>query len=353
MLSRVAESLFWMGRYVERAEDIACALDVNFHVQLDVSQAGSYDNGNSWEPLIQVGGDVSQFNALYTSCNVHTVTDYLVLNQANSSSIASCITMARENARGMIEAISSEMWEQINNLYHHIKDTTAADIHKNPYLFYKEVKNGVQLFHGITDCTLSRNEGWEFVQAGKYLERADNTARLIDVKYALLRPTITEDMSPTDVIQWMAVLKSCSAFEAFRKIHLSRIDPDTILDFLMYDRDFPRSIYFSVAAVQQALLSISGNTDRRTSNSVDRALGKLESELTFLTLEDIYRQGLHEYLSDLQRTLSQIGASIHQTYFAYHAPLADLPQYVAPVSTAIRKIERSIWSQAQQQQQQQ
>ena len=349
MLSRVAESLFWMGRYLERAEDIACALDVNFHVLLDISQAPSQESANSWEPLIQVGGDVSQFNELYDSCNMATVTDYLVLNQDNTSSIASCIIMARENARGMIEAISSEMWEQINNLYHHIKDATAADIHKNPYMFYKEVRTGVQLFHGITDCTLSRNEGWDFVQAGKYLERADNTARLIDVKYALLRQTEPEMMTSTDIIQWMAVLKSCSAFEAFRKIHLSRIDPDTILHFLMFDRDFPRSIYFSIAATQSAMASISGNTDRRSSNNVDRAVGKLEADLSFLTLEDIYAQGLHEYVSGLQRSLSMVGETIHQTYFAYHAPVVDMPQF-APANHK-HKIERSIWSQAQQQQQ--
>lgn len=351
MLSRVAESLFWLGRYVERAEDIACALDVHFHVQLDVTHAAMPENGNSWEPLIQVGGDLIQFNELYDVCHAGTVTDYLVLNQTNDSSIASCIVMARENARGMIEAISSEMWEQINNLYHFIKDTTAADIRKNPYLFYKTVKNGVQLFHGITDATLSRNDGWEFIQAGKYLERADNTARLIDVKFALLRSTVTELMSPTDVIQWMAVLKSCSAFEAFRKIHLSRIDPDTILHFLMFDHDFPRSIYFAVEAMQRALLNISGNSDRRFSNGVDRSVGKLEAELSYLTLDDIYKHGLHEYLNTLQGALAGIGETIHQTYFAYHAPIIDAPEFAAPVYVVSPKVERSIWSQAQQQQQ--
>jgi uncharacterized alpha-E superfamily protein len=355
MLSRVAESMFWMSRYIERAENTARFLDVNFHLLLDLNYITEVDTPEYWEGLIRVTSDEARFEGLYDKqYNAETVTDFLVFNRDNPNSIYSCIALARENGRSIIETISSEMWEQVNNMYHYLQRATPQLVRTDPYNFYKEIKNGSHTFQGITDDTLSRNEGWYFVQCGKYLERADSTARLLDVKYHLLVPRVGEERyESVDAIQWMAVLKSCSALEAFRKVYLSKLEPDTILRFLVLDRAFPRSIYFSVMAAEEALWRISGSSRRNYTNNADRLIGKLEAELSYTTIEDITERGLHNYLEDVEQHLVRVGEQIHQIYFAYneaafhYEPYEPHFPYMDSLMTG-----RAIWSQAQQQQQQ-
>ncbi|NTW51703.1 MAG: alpha-E domain-containing protein [Chlorobiaceae bacterium] len=356
MLSRVAESLFWMSRYFERAENTARFLDVNFNLMLDLNSITDVDHPNYWKPLIMVMSNLDNFNAHYQEYNVHTVTDYLVFNRQNTSSILSSISMARENARSIIESISSEMWEQVNNLYHFLQSVTPQQVHTDPYSFYKEIKNASHLFQGITDNTFSRNEGWDFVQIGKYLERADNAARLIDVKYHMLMPKRGQHLDlvkdSVDIIQWMAVLKSCSALEAFRKVYLSKIDPDNILRFLILDRTFPRSITFSICAAQEALWRISGSSLHRYVNNVDRLIGKTDAELSYTTVEDIFHKGVHEFLEEIEHGLIRIGEQLHLLYFAYHTPkIEPLDVSEALPFTGVAG-GRANWSQSQQQQQQ-
>jgi len=350
MLSRVAESMFWMSRYMERAENTARFLDVNFHLLLDLNTITAVDNRTYWEPLILVTSDEARFDQLYDKYDAENVTDFLVFNRENPNSIYSCIALARENARSIIESIASEMWEQVNNMYHYLQNATPQLVKADPYNFYKEIKNGSHLFQGITDCTLSRSESWDFVQTGKYLERADNTARLVDVKYHLLKPRDTEGSESVDIIQWMAVLKSCSALEAFRKVYLSKIEPNTILQFLILDRVFPRSIHFSVAAAEEALWRISGSSRRKYTNNADRLIGKLEAELTYTMIEDIYDRGLHDYLEDMEQRLTKVGEQIYQIYFAYQAPEVDYQELELAMSFSGIGGGRASWSQAQQQQ---
>jgi len=354
MLSRVAESLFWMSRYFERAENTARFLDVNFNLLLDLNNIASVDHPNYWSPLITVSGDTEAFNATYQEYNARTVTDYLVFNRENGNSILSSIGMARENARSVIESISSEMWEQINNLYHFLMSATPQQVHNDPYSFYKEIKNASHLFQGITDNTFSRNKGWDFMQIGKYLERADNAARLIDVKYHMLMPGHGRGHDPVhdsmDIIQWMAVLKSCSALEAFRKVYLSKIEPENILGFLILDRSFPRSIAFSVCAAQDALWAISGSTRHRYVNSADRLIGKMDSELGYATVEDMHRRDLHCFLEDIEQGLMRIGEQIHLLYFAYHTPKADTSESAEALPFTGVGGGRANWSESQQQQ---
>lgn len=350
MLSRVAESMFWMSRYMERAENTARFLDVNFHLLLDLNKITAVDSTEYWKPLILVTSDEARFEDLYgMHYNAETVTDFLVTNRNNPNSIYSCIALARENARSIIETISSEMWEQVNNLYHYMQQANPQSVRTDSYRLYQEIKSGSHLFQGITDSTLSHNEGWDFVQAGKYLERSDNTARLVDVKYHLLRQG--DPSESVDVIQWMAVLKSCSALEAFRKVYLSRIEPDTILQFLALDRFFPRSIYFSVAASEEALWRISGSSRHNYTNNADRLVGKLQAELSYTTIEDIHDRGLHEYLEDLEQRLTKIGEQIHQFYFAYNEGSVDYQTIEATLPFTGLAGGRAVWSQAQQQQQ--
>jgi uncharacterized alpha-E superfamily protein len=352
--------MYWMSRYIERAENTARFLDVNFHLLLDLNKISAVDSQDYWESLILVTSDKERFDQYYSQTNADTVTDFLVFNRNNPSSISSCIAFARENGRSIIETISSEMWEQINNTYHFVQGVNARAIKADPYDFYKEIKNASHLFQGITDSTLSHNDGWDFMQAGKALERADNTARLIGVKYHLLQPKVGSDNLPiptpdsVDIIQWMAVLKSCSALEAFRKVHLSNIDPHTILAFLVLDRVFPRSLYFSVSYMQRALWRISGSSHRRYNNNADRLVGKLDSELSYTSIDDIYEQGLDNYLENLQQRLARIGEQIYEIYFAYHIPEMQFPQQ-ADLAMWFNGVNGGLaqWSQAEQQQQQQ
>jgi uncharacterized alpha-E superfamily protein len=354
MLSRVAESLFWMSRYFERAENTARFLDVNFNLLLDLNRISPVENPNYWIALILVTSQKERFDELYPEYTARTVTDYLVFSRENPNSITSCIGLARENARSIIESISSEMWEQINDLYHFLQGATPHAVHNDPTGFYREIKNASHLFQGITDNTFSRNEGWDFIQIGKYLERADNIARLIDVKYHMLLPGSRgmKDIAgeSEDIIQWMAVLKSCSALEAFRKIYLSRIDPENILRFLMLDRTFPRSINFSICAAEDALWRISGSSRHRYLNNADLLIGKMEAELGYTSIEDITAKGLHDYIEKLENRLVKIGEQIHLTYFAYHSPEIEPNGIEEALPFTGIGGGRAIWSQAQQQQ---
>ena len=343
MLSRVAESLFWMSRYIERAENTARALDVNFHLLLDLNLPAAEQHAY-WRPLILASADEANFLRYYSEFTAERVTDYLVLNRENPNSVYSCLLQARENARAIIDNISSEMWEQINRIYHLVQSASPASIAQDPYLFYRAVKDGSHLFQGITDTTFLHGEGWEFMQVGKYLERADNTARLVDVKYHLLQPDRFTEEDAVEIIQWMAVLKSCSALEAFRRIHRSHVDPATVLHFLVLDQVFPRSCFFAVRGAEEALWRISGSSRHRPTNMVDRLIGKLEAELAYTTVADIQHQGLHDFLKHFEQRLIQIGTQIQQTYFAStlpHHETAAIRAATPPIGT---------WTQVQQQQ---
>ncbi len=361
MLSRVAESMFWMSRYMERAENTARFLDVHFQLLLDLNKITLMDPAISfWEPLVLIASDWQHFHQFSDRYDAEPVTEFLVFNRDNPNSIASCIAMARENARSIIESISSEMWEQINGMYHSLQkknvklirsDTRSIASGGDPYSLFGEIKKGSHLFQGITDCTLSRSEGWEFIQIGKYLERADNTGRLIDVKYHSLRHQAGLHYGSVDVIEWMAVLRSCCALEAFRRAYHSKIEPDTILHYLMLDRDFPRSVYFCIAAAEEALWRISGSTRHKHLNGADQEAGRLLGDLSWASVDDFYRRGLREYMSELKRRLAHLGEQIHQTYFAYNAPLEGY-ENVPSLPFMGLSGGHALWSQAQQQQQQ-
>lgn len=361
MLSRVAESMFWMSRYMERAENTARFLDVHFQLLLDLNKITLVDPAVSfWEPLVLMASDWEHFRNFSDRYDAESVTEFLVFNRENPNSIASCIAMARENARSIIESISSEMWEQVNSLYHGLQRKSPKSIRaevqsiasgNDPFSLFSEIKKGSHLFQGITDCTLSRNEGWDFVQAAKYLERADNTCRLVDVKFHSLRRQVGLSYGSVDVIQWMAVLKSCCALEAFRRTYHSKIEPDTILHFLMLDRDFPRSVYFSIASIEDALWQISGSTRHKHLNLADQEVDRLVAELSGASVDDFYGKGLRDYMSQLKRQLAHLGGQIHQTYFAYHAPKAEEREAGPPLPFIALSGGHALWSQAEQQQQ--
>ena len=238
MLSRVANSIYWLSRYMERAENVSRFIDVNLQMMLDLPSGSN----QQWRPLVSISGDDSVFTSRYATATRENVIKFLALDMENPNSIVSCLRAARENSRTVREAISSEMWEQVNTSYLAINAAASNPllIH-SPYSFFNEVKKASQLFDGVAEATMLRGEGWHFFRMGRLVERADKTSRLLDVKYYILLPSLTDVGTPLDDIQWAAVLRSASALEMYRKRH-GHIAPEQIVEFLVLDHEFPRSI---------------------------------------------------------------------------------------------------------------
>ena len=318
MLCRVAESLYWMARYVERAENNARILDVNLQVTLDDNHDGAAAERVEWEPILASLEDQTLFSSLYKETNAETVCEFVTFSRENTNSIASCVASARENARTVREYISSEMWERINHLFLWLNSAEARHLYTASGIeFYRHLVDCAHQFLGTTAATLTRGEGWSFIQVGKYLERADSASRILDLKYHILLPHGEKVGGNVDTVQWQAVLKSCSAFEAYRKIHPGQVTPATVAEFILLHDNFPRSIRFCVTQLDAALHQISGCDRSHFSNEAERRSGRLVSELNFTTIEDIFQRGLHEYLDSIQLRLIEIASAMHAQYCAW------------------------------------
>lgn len=312
MLSRVADSIHWMCRYVERAENLARFVDVTFNLQLDLPSGGQ----EQWMPLVHTTGDNEFFVEHYGQATRDNVIRFLSFDTNYPHSILSCVRAARENARTIRETISSEMWEQLNNFYHMVKAAAGSrEVQRAPQEFFQDVKLASHLFNGITDGTMSHGEGWQFARLGRTLERADKTSRLLDVKYFFLLPQLHDVGTPTDDLQWSAVLRSVSGFEMFRKKH-GQITPERVVGFLVLDRFFPRAIMYCIDGAYEGLHAISGSPEGTFWNSAEKHLGQLRSELAYLNVDEMIAVGLHEFLDGLQIKINQVGEEIHNTFFS-------------------------------------
>jgi uncharacterized alpha-E superfamily protein len=314
MLSRIADSMFWLARYIERAEDTARILDVTYHALLEQAQ---HPYRLRWDALLAMAGEESRFRQLHQEANAQSVFEFLAFNHDNPSSIVQCITKARENARTIRDRISREMWEDINGLYLTVTGFDAVEqIAMGPHRFCEKIKFGSHRFHGVTDATLPHDESWEFLRIGWSLERAEMTARLVDVQYHTLLDAAST-VSPPDNHQWMAVLKSVGAYEAYHRQYHSSIEPERVAELLILHPQHPRSIRFTIQEVQAGLRAISGTGAGSYANEAERLAGKLLERLRYDRIEEIFRQGLHSYLNELLRMCEAIGEDIAQTYFYY------------------------------------
>ena len=321
MLSRVADSLYWLARYIERAENNSRILDVNLQVTLDDDHAGDGDEKGAWEPILASLEDQTLFKKLYAVTNAETVCEFVTFAKENPNSIRSCVAGARENARTVREYISSEMWERINSLYLWLNSPDARQTFAASAIdFYRHLVDCAHQFHGSTDATLTHGEGWSFLQVGKYLERADSSSRILDLKYHILLPREEKVGGNVDTVQWQAVLKSCSAFEAYRKIHTGQVTPGSVAEFILLHGDFPRSIHFCAEQLDVALHTISGSSRAHYANEAERLAGKLCSDLTYAKIGDVIRGGLHEYLDGIQMRLGEIAAAMHGEFCEWLEP---------------------------------
>ena len=312
MLSRVANSIYWLSRYMERADNVARFIDVNLQMMLDLP-SGSQEQ---WHPLVSISGDDAAFLSNFSVASRDNVIKFLTFDGDNPNSIVSCLRAARENARTIRESISPEMWEQVNSCYLMVNAAASNQrLMMSPSSFFSDVKKASQLFHGITDATMLHGEVWHFYRLGRLLERADKTSRLLDVKYFMLLPSVSDVGTPLDDIQWAAVLRSTSALEMYRKRH-GHIAPEQIINFLVLDHEFPRSIHYCLTTANDSLHAISGTPIGMYRNTAEQRLGQLRAELAYTDTRQIVARGPHEFLDAFQTKLNQVDQCIYDTFFA-------------------------------------
>jgi len=321
MLSRVADSIYWLSRYVERAENVARFIEVNLQLMLD-SPSGE---DQQWEALVNTTGDHAAFAKRHGKASQENVIHFLTSDAENPNAILSCIRAARENARTIREIISSEMWLQLNTFYLMVTEAAAnASAQANPHEFFDEVKKASHLFNGVAEATMTHGEPWHFFHMGRMLERADKTSRILDVKYFMLLRSAQDVGTPFDDIQWAAVLRSASAFEMYRKRH-GRISPKGVAEFLLLDREFPRAIHFCLLTARDSLHAISGTPPGTYRHNCEKLLGQLCSDLSFTSVDEVISSGLHEYLDNLQTRMNQVSGGIFETFFALKTPKPAKP----------------------------
>lgn len=310
MLSKVANNIFWMQRYRERAENMARLIEVNINLNIDIPESEK-----QWEPLLRSVGAEELFHEHYPESNLNRddVLDFLTFDQRNPSSIFSCLYAARENARSIREIITSDMWHEINTLYLYLQQSQNKIA--NHHTFYSRIKRQCQLFTGISDSALSHGTGWHFGRVGYLLERADMTSRLLDVKYFTLLSSPDLIGSPFDNIQWNALLESMSALEMYRQ-KWQQIKHVNVVEFLVLDRNFPRSIFSCIRRATDSLLIIKETGHNPDANKPYLISKELLTRLEALDGESIVNYGLHEYLDEIQKALLEIGEGIEKIYFS-------------------------------------
>lgn len=312
LLSRVAESVYWMARYIERAENVARFISVNVHLQLDLPLVPAHQ----WQPLIDTSGNAAEFQQSYSEATRENVLSFLISDETNPNSICSCLRAARENARSVRETISSEMWEQINRTYLQFQPSYWSKVESERFSeSLRHLQFSCHLFHGISETTMSHNEAWHFMRLGGSIERAEKISRILDVKYFILLPSATFVGTPYDDLHWSAVLKSVSGFEMYRKKH-GRIAPREIVDFLVLDHNFPRSIHHCIHGADRCLRAITGTPPGSFRYRSEQLLGLLHAELDFTSVDRTIDEGLHEYLDDLQVKMNAIGDNLLLDFFA-------------------------------------
>ena len=328
MLCRVADSLFWMSRYIERAENTVRLVDVTLQTILE-SEHGSEEIGYShWIPILTSLGDISLFEAQDTEKTSQNVTDFLTFSPQNPSSVFNCIAFARENARMIRDQISSEMWETINCMYLFLKNTHAEKVCRElNFDFFHEIKKFSLLFQGITEATFPHQLGYEFIICGRQIERADKTCRILDSKrHMRSRSSVENDALNT--AQWGALLRGCSAFEAYHRIYVSEVTGDHVRNMLMLSRDFPRSVLFCVSKLQLAMHAISKCAITHFSNEAERKMGMLISRLNYANENDLRDNKADKLIEDIEEALAEIAVELSNRYMFMEIvdPVAQLQE---------------------------
>lgn len=322
LLSRYAEAAFWMARYIERAENLARLIDVNETFAKDSRGA------TSWAALIQLNADTKRFAKRHgdDAATAANVLDFYILDTENPSSIRSTVRMARENGRTLRPLISTEMWVQLNVFYNRMLTLTPADI-TLPRLsrLCTAIKEACQVHTGIVEGTFYRDQGWYFYQIGRRLERADQTSRLLDIKYHTLLPSVDDVGSPLDISQWNALLRSAAGYHAFRRAHARGLNPNDAAGFMIFDEAFPRSIQVSINQIASLMTELKSRYALRGGNNAMERLDEIQAILSTRTIERIVAGGLHEFLDALQTQLIELSGDLGSAFFGHdYGPAPEL-----------------------------
>ncbi len=327
MLSRTAENLFWMARHIERAENTARILDVAHSsslLPLDIEGTEAY----LWYAPLNITGCAGGYEEKYGLARADAVTHYMALDPDNPASIFNCLRLARENARTVRGAITSEMWEVINATWLEVKRLAWQMTDEKYPEFFDWVKDRSHLFRGVTLGTILKDITLSFIRLGTFLERADNTARILDVKYHILLPSVSDVGGAADYYQWGSLLKSVSAFEAYRKVYRDVISPIRVAELLVLRDDMPRSLHACMNEVETSLLDINGASGREAR----RLAGELHANLHFGRIDDVFAQGLHEYLTNFLNATAHLSQEIRSEYMSRRDYEAVLNQYQRQVA---------------------
>lgn len=318
MLSRTAENLYWMARHIERAENTARVLDVA-HLSSLLPQDIEGSLAYLWYAPLNITGCAGGYEAKYGLAKADAVTHYMALDPDNPASIYSCMRLARENARTVRGAITSEMWEVINDTWLELNRLPRQMDYEKYVDFFQWVKDRSHLFRGVTLGTILKDIGLNFIKLGTFLERADNTARILDVKYHILLPSVSDVGGAADYYQWGSLLKSVSAFEAYQKIYRDVISPQRVSELLIFRGDMPRSLHACMNEVEDALIEINGFSGLEAR----RLAGEQHADLHFGRIEDAFGRGLHEYLTDFLKNTAVLGQEIREAYLSRRDKMLD------------------------------
>ena len=320
MLSRVADSLYWMSRYLERAEHTTRLLDVNLNLMLDESATSS---DHRWQRVVQALGKPRRIR---WNGDPYELARTLTFDVNNKSSVLSCIIRARENSRHVREQISTEQWHRLNSLYLEVTRPelqsvmhaeALRDNSETPAAFLQQVLEAVHQFQGVTDSTMSHGEGWQFIQVGRYLERATATAILLEAYHQDLWSQPDRVPEGNEYLEWMGLLRSATAFEAYCKVYTADITPERILEFLLLDAEFPHSLRFSIDSLQTALQAIQRNSGKSRAEELHRIAGRLSAKLGFASVDEILSGDVVSYLRSIQQQCQAIHETIYHLYVDY------------------------------------
>ena len=313
MLSRVAEAIYWISRYCERAENVARFIKVNYNLTLD---SAATTLSPQWMPLVYTSGDHEDFHERYSDGSRENVLQFLILDPENQNSIYSCISQARETARTVREILPDSLWEQINRFYLVVKEA-AEDPEKtikDAYQFCQSVYLANHLLVGISESCMPRDETWHFFQVGRYIERADKTSRIVDVQYYLLLPSASQIGSPIDIIRWSSLLKSVEALNVYHRIR-GRIIPKKVADFLIFDARFPRSIQYCLIQAHIHLRAIRQMAGIELVETTEMTARRISDHLKATKIESVIANGMHNFIDQFQISINELGQEIFVNFF--------------------------------------
>ncbi len=311
MLSRVADAFYWMSRYLERAEHAARAVDVYLSLTLDGSTAGE-------ALLASVGAPPTGYGRLRVA-EPHLIGR---LDARYRDAVAGCIVASRENARHIREQVSSEMWEQLNRMYLLVREAEQEQVWADePGAFVRAIVEGANLFHGVTESTLSHDEGWHYIQIGRYIERATTTAAMLETHFGDLDPKRAaagdKEAALSKYVEWVGLLRACAAFEAYIRHYTADVRPEWIAEFLLLNAEFPRSVRFVIDRVEDSLRAIARTLGRPSNGRPERFAGRLKATLNYSQIDEIMADSPLRYLENIHKQCEQVHAALYQTYITY------------------------------------